>query len=145
MGFLLHKFAHFVHALCLFKTLCLFFLTNFQALRLFPTLRLFQTLEYQYFHFVLVRSLKKISGQPDELEQWVQIDWASAVQSSCNVKFSLNQSSLRRCDLGVCQNYLLPTLNYNVISRPSEFLVFCFRLSAQKDDSRLTFLQFFNL
>ena len=28
-GFLLHKFAHFVHALCLFKALRLFFLTNF--------------------------------------------------------------------------------------------------------------------
>ena len=29
MGFLLHKFAHFVHALRLFKVLRLFFLTNF--------------------------------------------------------------------------------------------------------------------
>ena len=29
MGFLLHKFAHFVHALRLFKALRLFFLTNF--------------------------------------------------------------------------------------------------------------------
>ena len=36
MGFLLHKFAHFVHALCLFKALCLFFLTNFPGPTVIP-------------------------------------------------------------------------------------------------------------
>ena len=36
MGFLLHKFAHFVHALCLFKALRLFFLTNFPGPTVIP-------------------------------------------------------------------------------------------------------------
>ena len=36
MGFLLHKFAHFVHALRLFKALRLFFLTNFPGPTVIP-------------------------------------------------------------------------------------------------------------
>ena len=36
MGFLLHKFAHFVHALRLFKALRLFFLTNFPCPTVIP-------------------------------------------------------------------------------------------------------------
>jgi hypothetical protein len=36
MGFLLHKFAHFVYALQLFKALRLFFLTNFPGPTVIP-------------------------------------------------------------------------------------------------------------
>ena len=36
MVFLLHKFAHFVHALRLFKALRLFFLTNFPGPTVIP-------------------------------------------------------------------------------------------------------------
>ena len=36
MGFLLHRFAHFVHTLHLFKALCLFFLTNFPGPTVIP-------------------------------------------------------------------------------------------------------------
>ena len=36
MGFLLHKFPHFVHALRLFKALRLFFLTNFPGPTVIP-------------------------------------------------------------------------------------------------------------